>query len=253
MRIKIELSSEKRITLPVGFNSIIQAMIYSFFEKESAKWLHEKGFKYEKRSFKLFTFSPFLENGYYDKIRKTFKFPQNISFLFSSPVDWIIQEFAVNFIKQSYLSFNGQKAFINSINVLKNPDIGKESIVINAVTPIEVHSTFKRNDGKKITHYYSPYETGFNDLINNNLKKKWESFFKNKCPFDINIKPLFSGNKNEKIRYFGTGENNKTLIKGWKGKFILRGDPEILKFGYAAGLGSRNSQGYGMFEVMKRK
>lgn len=166
MRIKVELTGEKSIILPVGFNSIIQAVIYSFFSKESAKWLHEKGFKYENRSFKLFTFSPFLERGLFNKERKTFKFPRNLSFLFSSPVDWIIEEFAINFIKQSNLEFNGQKVFISSVNVLKYPEINGNSITINAITPIETHSTFKKEDGKSFTHYYSPYEAGFSDRSN---------------------------------------------------------------------------------------
>jgi len=176
MRIKVELTSDRRVTMPVGFNSIIQAVIYSFFNEESGKWLHEKGFKYEKRSFKLFTFSSFLEKGFYDKEKKTFKFPNNISFLFSSPVDWIIEEFAVNFIKQSYLTFNGQKAFISSVNVLKNPDIDKGSITINAISPIETHSTFKKEDGKNFTHYYTPYEAGLDVVLQGRMPS--QSFHK---------------------------------------------------------------------------
>jgi len=43
------------------------------------------------------------------------------------------------------------------------------------------------------------------------------------------------------------------LIKGWKGRYILEGDPQLIRFGYDAGLGSRNSQGYGIFEVMKQE
>ena len=46
-----------RIVLPIQYNHIIQAMIYSILDDELAHFLHEKGFQTEKRTFKMFTFS----------------------------------------------------------------------------------------------------------------------------------------------------------------------------------------------------
>jgi len=253
LRIKVELISENKITLPTGYNSIIQGLIYNFFDKNTAKWLHNTGFAYEKRKFKMFSFSPFLERASFDKINKTFTFPQNISFYFSSPVDWLIEQFATNFIKQDFIQINSQKAYINSVNVLKNPEISKNSIKIRAITPIEVHSTLKKENGKKLTHYYTPFDKEFKELINANLKKKWHSLFNKECTFNISIEPLFTGNKFERIQYFGTNKDRRTLIKGWKGYYQLDGELEFLKFAYSAGLGSRNSAGFGMWEVMYEK
>jgi len=42
------------------------------------------------------------------------------------------------------------------------------------------------------------------------------------------------------------------IIKGWMGKFRLRGNPELIKFSYEAGLGAKNSQGFGMWEILKK-
>jgi len=42
------------------------------------------------------------------------------------------------------------------------------------------------------------------------------------------------------------------LIKGWMGTFRLQGLKKALKLAYDAGLGSKNSQGFGMFEVISR-
>ena len=65
MKLKITLTSDKKIELPTGFSNYIQAIIYNFLDRVSAQWLHEKGFKFEKRSFKLFTFSSFHEKPEY--------------------------------------------------------------------------------------------------------------------------------------------------------------------------------------------
>ncbi|MGC8791203.1 MAG: CRISPR-associated endoribonuclease Cas6, partial [Desulfurella sp.] len=91
MRIKIILESPKSIVLQVGFNSIIQWFIYSNIKD---LWLHDIGFKYGKRQFKLFCFSSFLEKAQFINEKKLFIFPKIVSFIFSSPVDWIIENLA---------------------------------------------------------------------------------------------------------------------------------------------------------------
>ncbi len=44
----------------------------------------------------------------------------------------------------------------------------------------------------------------------------------------------------------------KNITKIQKEHHIPTGNSEFLKFGYDTGLGSRNSQGYGMFEVIRQ-
>jgi len=252
MRLKIELISDDNVILPVGFNSNIQALIYNFLDKVDSNWLHESGYKFEKRSFKLFNFSSVLEHGKYLRDKKLFIFPHNVSFYVSSPLEWILEQLAKNSIKSETVRLGNNVMRLNSINVMKPIKFDSDEAIVSAMTPIEVHSTFQKEDGKKLTYYYSPYEEEFTGLINANLRKKWTALFKRECDYDIMIKPLFSGNGNERIVYFGTGKN-KTVIKGWKGRFKVKGHPEFLAFAYDAGLGSRNSQGFGMVEIMRRK
>jgi CRISPR-associated endoribonuclease Cas6 len=204
MRLKIELISNQKVKLPVGYNAYIQALVYNFLDKADSKWLHDEGYKFENRQFRLFTFSSILERG--DYIR-------------------------------------------DSIDVMKPVRFTNSSIKVRAITPIEVHSTIVKPDGKKLTYYYSPFEKEFNNLINENSKKKWKSLFRKDCEYNISIYPHFRGSGYERIVYFGTGDN-KTIIKGWKGYFEVSGKIEILQFIYDAGLGSRNSQGFGMVEVV---
>ncbi|MCK4524741.1 CRISPR-associated endoribonuclease Cas6 [candidate division WOR-3 bacterium] len=249
MRIKISLTSQNTIYLSKGFNANMQALIYNFFNKVDGNWLHSEGYKYEKRKFRLFIFSSILERGQYNKATGMFIFPNRISFYVSSPVNWILEQLAGNILRSEQVQLGNNFLSVNSIEVLRAVNFSNKEI-IRAITPIEVHSTLKKEDGKKVTYYYSPFENDYNELINSNLIKKWEALYRKKCKYKIVIKPLFSGNNNERIVYFGTSAN-KTLIKGWKGRFELTGKPEFLQFAYNAGLGSRNSQGFGMIEVEK--
>lgn len=36
-----------------------------------------------------------------------------------------------------------------------------------------------------------------------------------------------------------------TIIKGWVGAYFLAGDPDLLKLALTAGVGAKNSQGFG--------
>lgn len=61
MRISIRLESlDGELTLPVHYNHLVQGMIYQSLDQALAQWLHERGFQYGKRRFKLFTFSRLL-------------------------------------------------------------------------------------------------------------------------------------------------------------------------------------------------
>ncbi len=147
------------------------------------------------------------------------------------------------------INLGGNIVSLKEIAVLKQAEINTSKILIKTLSPIEVHSTFEI-EGKKKTHYYTPFEEDFNRLINENAKKKWEAFYKEKCPFELKIEPV--GFNKEKIVRFGQ-KNRYVIVKGWNGRFRLYGEPEFLRFIVDAGLGSRNSQGFGMVEVLGGK
>jgi len=44
-----------------------------------------------------------------------------------------------------------------------------------------------------------------------------------------------------------------TIIEGWFGDFLLHGAPELLDLLYQTGLGAKNSEGYGMIDLLDRQ
>lgn len=245
MKLKITLTSDKKIILPTGFSIHLQAIIYNFLDRFSAEWLHEKGFKFEKRSFKLFTFSSLHEKPRYLKDKKQFIFPNEVSFTISSPVNWVIEQVVKNIVISEKVKLGNNITNVSSVEIFEDENIKDSKLRIQTVNPIEVHSTLLKADGGKKTYYYSPSENEFQDLINKNLQKKWTSFYQEDCPYNLTIKP---------VRLDLCKENKRTfkgiIIKGWVGHFWIGAEPEFLKFGLLVGLGSRNSQGFGMVDVV---
>ena len=248
MKLKISLISCKNIVLPKEFNFIVQALIYRFLDRLPAEWLHNNGFKVEKRSFKLFVFSSFLEKGRYSTTENSFIFPNIISFYVTSPVTWIIEQFAKNIILNEKVELGNNMMNVSSLEVFDNETIETNRIRINALTPIEVHSTLTKSDGNKKTYYYSPRESEFSDLINENLKKKWMACYRQECNYNVSISPVNMRYCRERIRLF-----KETVIKGWTGHFWLSGEPEFLQFAFVTGLGSRNSGGFGFIEKVRER
>ena len=246
MRIKIQLRSNKSIYLPVNYNHHIQGFIYNYMGEE-AGWLHDEGYKYENRNFKLFCFSAILQKARYIKNKGMFKFPKKISFIVTSPKQWILQDFSSKLISKEEVSLWHNRLSIEAISVFKEDEFDLESIKVKAISPIEVHSTFPSQLGKQKTYYYSPFEDEFSTLINQNMKKKWFANYNTECDYDIGIKPLFKDRDKETIINYGP-DDEQFVVKGWKGKYRLSGDPKILQFALDAGLGSKNSQGFGCIE-----
>jgi len=246
MRIKIKLFSEKEITLPFSYNYILQSFIYRNLNIVLSNFLHEKGYLYEKRSFKLFTFSRI--SGKFKKENKNFIFIPPVFLTISSPKGEILESFAETIVKKGAFTLNNNKVYIEGIEVQFPPDFTRKEYEIKMLSPVTVYSTLKSKNGKKKTYYYSPTEKEFNYLIKENLKKKYFLIYQKEAQIDcFEIHPIVLKTSNLKIiNYKGT------VIKGWMGKFKIKGDEEILKVAYDCGIGSKNPQGFGCFELLHK-
>jgi len=253
MKIKIDLISENKFKIPVGYNSLIQKIIYDYLDDNDSNWLHNTGFSYKNRKYKLFAFSLFLERALnYDKINREFEFPKEVSFYISSPVDWILQQFVQNVLSEKFIKIDDVEFLISSISVIDNGEVDSEKIEVKTITPITVHSNSIQSENKKKTNYLNPFDPDFEKLVNDNLRNKWAAFYGSESSHDLKIKPNFKNYNQEKISYFGIGKRG-TLVKGWTGHFFLSGNSEFLKFALDVGLGPRNSQGFGMVDIVHRQ
>ncbi|RZN65482.1 MAG: CRISPR-associated endoribonuclease Cas6 [Candidatus Methanoliparum thermophilum] len=238
MRIKLKILSKKdRIVLPLYYNYYLQSFLYANISPELASFLHDKGFEYEKRSFKMFTFSKLI--GRYEIKNGTITFILPVKFIISSPLDRFVSELA-NTMLTSKLKLFGEDIYVEEMEVLGKPEI-KSRMEIRMMTPLVAYSTLITPEGRKKTYYYNPLEPEFAELIDRNLRKKHEAFYgKKPRARKTSIKPIVFNERVLKYR--------DNVIKGYTGKFIIDGNKKLLELAYDCGLGSKNSQGFGMFD-----
>lgn len=244
MRILIEFDlPDSEAFFPYNYPEYVQAMIYRCLPEKEAQQLHDRGFLYQKRSFKLFTFSRLL-----GKLNRGFRGPglqfrSPVSLQIASPVDWILQEVAEHLIRIGKVNLGRNALIVKSVAVLTKPDFGKQ-MKIRMLSPMTIYSTLSKPDGKKLTHYYTPHDREFSELMTRNLQKKLELIYRTGNTGEIRITSTSPRNRERIVKYKGF------VIKAWDGKYLLEGDPELIEVAYETGLGSKNSQGFGMWEAL---
>ncbi len=250
MRIKLTLEPEDgKLTLPIHYNHIVQSMIYSSLDEALAEWLHEQGFVYKKRRFKLFTFSKLFG--------KKVKFdPKNGSITFFGPINLniasveveLLESLAVHLIRSKGAKLGGKFCIFSAVEV-EFPVEYKRPMLVKTLSPITVYRTVEMN-GRKKTYYFAPKEPEFNELILDNLRRKAIAFYGEDTPL-----PSLEGAYVIPVRIFKRviTQFKGTVIIGWHGLFEMDLPKEFFSLAYDSGLGSKNSQGFGMVEAIKGK
>ncbi|MEM3832824.1 MAG: CRISPR-associated endoribonuclease Cas6 [Thermoprotei archaeon] len=242
MRLTLRDQEDGRVVLPTNYNYLIQATIYHNISRELATFLHDKGFLFNKRQFKMFTFSRLEGHYMLDKKNKLFIYDGNITLHISSPIKKFIEDLANTIVKKGFMVLGKHMLRVVDLAFPAMPTIKNGQLRIRMLSPLTVYSTLMTPDGKKKTYYFSPYEKEFSALINSNVKKKYYLLSGKNIKSNIKIKPL-------RVKEVTTLYKD-TVVKGWIGHFLLKGPKTLIMTAYETGLGAKNSQGFGMFEVI---
>ena len=219
-------------------------MLYKSLPKFLSEFLHNIGFFYNGRKFKLYTFSK-IQSQYFkiykDTKRISFKTP--ITIFISSAVNEITRSLGETFLKKDIIKLGKNELYLEEMEILNSPKIENSEIKIKTLSPITAYQTFEKENGRKFYKYYNPSEPQFERLLKENAKKKYEIITgKNIKNFQFEIKPLKTRKALIKYKDF--------MIEGYDGEFLIKTQPDILKTIYDAGLGAKNSQGFGMVEML---
>lgn len=244
-RLILRISPKSGImTLPLRYNHIIQGFIYENISESLASWLHDQGESFNRRRFKLFTFSRLL--GRYKISDGNILFKGPLELHISSVHEKILKSLANHLLRGEWLRFGRGYCKLEGIEV-QNPVFDNTRIKVRALSPIVIYSTLEKGDGRKKTYYYSPYENDWKEQILFNLERKANALGWNWCldHTDHFVKPLKVSNRDLKII-----EYKGTIIKGWMGLYELELPKAFLNLAYDAGLGSKNSQGFGCIDLL---
>ncbi|RKD31272.1 CRISPR-associated endoribonuclease Cas6 [Thermohalobacter berrensis] len=248
MRLEVDFTFKDKLILPIHYNHIVQGFIYNNISDAAfRKFLHDKGYKYEKRNFKLFTFSRIMGKFKMNKKESTITFFSPIKLVVSSILDDFVNDFVTTLMKKEDLRLRNTPINFDKMEV-HDYNNQSDEVHISMLSPMTTYSTVEIHRKKK-TIYHKPGDDIFSDLIYKNLKKKYKSIYGGEAPEgEFLIKPV-DENKMKLI----SAKYRGFIIKGWLGEYILKGDPELIKLAYDTGLGSKNAQGFGCFKIKNRR
>ena len=239
MQLKVLHKLNNPLVLPISYHHILQSIIYRTLEAtpEYSDFLHNKGYATENRNFKLFTFGAI--KGKYRIERDKIIFEDEVGYEIRSiePKMLILlkQQFEKNGI--TYMS----QHYDNVVAVLGDEKCASSEIRIKMLSPICVYTTTEV--GKTI--FYNPEEVEFVQKVNENFRNKYKAYtgIEPESNVEIQLERLHPKDKYV-TKYKGF------YIIAWKGHYVLKGESKYLDFLYQTGLGGKNSQGFGMFQII---
>lgn len=248
MRLRLHLSFTKEHMVPIHYHELLQGALYNSLEPELANIIHDKGVSYKQRTFRFVTFSRLIGEYCLSKDKRWIQFPNSCSFVVSSPLHDVLRSVMTQLLKDPIMYVGSNKVTIDSIKAEILPEAGS-SIQVRTLSPIVVYNTLRRLDGRKFTLYRSPHELEFSRLVDANLKNKVAAFalWKGTEP----PRTLSNFNIHAKKFRLHVLKYQDIIIKGYSGTFTITGDPTLVSMGLEAGLGSKNSQGFGCVEAIE--
>ena len=260
MRFKLTLQVDKKAfgnVLPLSYQYELSAFIYRAIaqaDKEYSLWLHENGFQLLGRSFKLFTFSNLLIPQY--KIDKE----QGRIRIESDRIEWVVsflpetstEKFAFGLFSEQIFQIGDKKSTvqfrIEQIELVPDP-VFNSSMMFCTMSPVCI--TLKEADSRYPT-YLSPDAPEAQSVLLNNLLNKYHTFYGK--PFEE--APDFSfevvSQPKPKLISIKTGTPETSNIRGFMFDFRMKAPVELMKIMYDAGLGEKNSIGFGMVGLKEK-
>ena len=234
MRIKITIHAKSgNLVLPQNYQHQIQGFLYHNVDQNIAKNVHSHN------GIKGIVFSLVYGKYVFDAQKKVITYPEQAYWYVSSTDSLFLISLVIHLYHNHDLVLADQEVILDCIDLIQN-ETEHDLVRIRTLSPITVHRSIEVGDSTS-TVYYAPDEDEFVDLINNNFKKKYPSMITDHLP--IAIKPV---GKIKKAVFPFKG----FVIVAYSGEFLLQGKKEYINYLLDTGLGDRNTQGFGMFEII---
>lgn len=248
MIFKLELKADASASLPLAYNSLQQGVIYDLISsrEEYSDFLHDEGYSSGRGAFKAFCFGPLQGASSVNRVAKTIAFRDKIKWEIRSSDPEFCEALLEGLQRKKSLSFGGCEADIISCEAME-ADILSESLLIRMRSPLVVYDT-QVTDGISKTIYHDPLDADYEKMIDNNFRHKYLSVHGWEPSGGISLAFDRITAADKCVTHF-----RNTWITGWRGIYRLKGHIENLVFVYETGLGVKNSEGFGMFDVVDRR
>lgn len=239
MRLKIRLTKEK-IELPVNYQAKVQGLIYSAFSKDGyGKFLHDEGYRDEKRKFKMFVFSNLF--GKFSLANQTLTYENFVEFYIGSQSEQFMEELYRFFTHQDDVFLGKNKLKIEWIQMENLPYFaGKKECIIQTISPV---TAYKMNEEGKVV-YYKPSDPEFEPMCVRNLEEKGRAWQLNDFVPQFQVKEVLFEKK--RIAHF-----KNTFYIAYMTKMKVEVDYPTLLLLWNTGMSAKGSAGFGMIRVVR--
>ena len=252
MRIKLHFELENN-TINKDYRALILSFIKNSLKKnfkESYKEIYES-----KPIMKFFTFSVYLPKPKIEKdkielgenyFNAVFSIYDNKRFIefYNSFNSMIIK----NENKENSYPLKNNKMELKNITMVNEKNIMSNRVRIKFLSPLVLrnHKEITINKKRKGEDIYFDFnDSDFNEQINYSVSRLIKDLKLNGVNSNIKLKPYNNLARKTVVSF------KNILINSSIGEYILEGDSELLNILYKTGIGSRRSEGFGMFEVIE--
>ena len=231
----ITFQSGEEIHLPLAYQHLVQSMLYSCWVTELPNF-HDGYTDDKKQNLKLFCFGRL--KGKYQIKETEIVFQSPVTLELRSPLNIIVDSAIKNLLAKPQRRLGSNSLSVTDLHTEERL-LFPSSALIRTQSPITVHETMK--DGRTI--YFSPKDPEWQKRLTLNLSSKLNALQINTSdPFSI--EPEGDTFRKQVSQFKGT------YITGYTGSFRITTTPQAMAILYYCGLGNRNSQGFGMFDIL---
>ncbi len=245
MRLKVSFCFEGEALLNWNYLDHLRGVLYSAMACAAprlARHIHERGFEACKKTYKLLTFS-LLFPRQKEACEEGLLVRGGADWFISSPLPLLMEVVAEGLLSMGEVRIGKLVWGVERLEILRPPKI-PQGATFKTLSPL-VASTGKREGGRFLKVFLSPGEEDFGRVLKQNLERKFWALYgeEPRGGVDFEFHPPF---RSKLFRVSGTD------VKGWELTFSMRGDPALMRLAYDAGLGERNTQGFGMIELSSK-
>jgi len=275
MRFKLTLESNpgNNNILPLNYQYELSAWIYkvlNYGSEEFAEWLHKEGYTNDYKNFKLFTFSNLIIPKYQIKSDRM-QIDSRINELYVSfyPIE-SLEYFISGIFKNQQFTIGDKKSkadfTVNNVEKLPEQEFNS-TMEFKALSPILI--SYKNNENQKYAEYKHPEDDNYGDLLIKNLVEKYNAFYEAEeaNPFGVRnperVKPLETDNFDYELKtltkpksrliIIKSGTKQESKLRGYLYNFRIKAPAELIRLGYYAGFGEKNSLGFGCGEIVENE
>ena len=231
----ITLRTNRPVVLPIAYNELVQGLLYSCWKTDLPE-VHDFTLG-DGKQFRPFVFSRLEGRCSADGKARTIKFYKYVRFEVRSYFDELMAMCATSLEERDRVRIGTHDFELVGLET-RDCLLFPSRCIMRMRTPVVAYDTLE--DGH--TKPYSPAEPRWLSLVQQNAWRKAEALgLPAGAPFQA---IAYQETLNDHVTRF-----KGTFVTGYTGDILVATDPMLLSVLWCCGLGAKNSQGFGMFDI----